>query len=408
MSEGPMPSAAETGAAAPPSSPKRTERTLPMTPEQAAARKIAEPIISSIVKASENKRRAGQPLSPEEQDLYAIGTIGRGFTEQELRARPEGMPLFGGAGLQVTGESGEQGTAVAIIKQVYDSEGRAVLKYECATTEPGKTITVSVEAMRQRFIQELAPSIIASTTHLPQEQQMIVSWYASGQQGDPPREAVAKELDPITQADRIIAERIRRIQEVILPLKTDKKEIAELTKEMMQLEWALRAKGELGPALKFYKLQQIQQAEGTIDRAKAEMIESAITALQPKAQEATAALQAILQKNGFKQEVIEQLAQEGIGPLLTNDKLLKQLVKIPNFDHLFFGTGTPSSEEVDAAADAAGLTPEQKAQLEKESGGKKGLLLVLLLLLASPILVGGGLAFAAIKPVQQAIGGGQQ
>ncbi len=362
------------------------------------AHDVAENIIDAKINEIKQKYTNGDrvdtaSMTKSEFDIYSIYILhSRGFTKSELKAHPTGIPLFDGNGLAITGKGndGEEitTTALAIKEQKVDTRGRLVA-YDCYTTDPPdptKIVTVKPAELTKSFMAKIVPSIAES---VEPEQQPIVEWYAQGENGTPPNEAVKKEKDPMVLTNRVITKRIQELRADIDTLSKGKR--AEREGAIARLEFALKSDGEdFGAFVKMEALKTIGNDKmGTPDGKK---VAEVMNALKEKAELAKTNLKNALKEKGINDKQIDKLLASGLSELLKDGGLMNTLKNVPNLEQKLFGTNTPSDAEVDAMADKH-LTPEQKAEAKKY--GKGGVLLAILLsILASPLIIAGGAAMA--------------
>lgn len=351
------------------------------SPEKVRARSAAESILSKkgvaiIDKATEGGKVSTKNMSDAEYNVYFWYRVrNKGFQSSTYAANNEGLQSPDspdGVTVTIPDENGSETTAtVRSIKEQSvlknrDSDARDLTVYECYTTEPGKTVTVTADELAKGFATNIAQSIAEVSPDTGE----ILTWYTRGEQGNPPTNEVNKELSPMHQANSVLEGMIQALR-ANLELDSDNN---ELRKTIEQLEVVQKADGiYFGAYFKGKALEAIRDArEGTPD---ADYVQGILGDLRPLADVAGKNIQAALEEHGKNAAAVDALIKGDLGTLFETEGLIENLKNIPDITTKFFGTDHPKDAEIEKMA-AKYLTPEQVAEAKKKGIG--GLLVTLL------------------------------
>lgn len=369
--------------------------------ERQNARGAADKIVQSRLREVAAKNRRNEDLTVAEQNILSIDLMqSTGFTSDVYTRFADGMPLDGGVSVTIPDAGGADITLT--VPAIKGQEGKPPTYICVDPRDPTKTVRVPADAMAKGFVARSVADITSDSG-----QQQLVSWYASGEKGNPPKEVVQKELDPMNQANKVILKRLQELREGIDALEKDAKKAR--AQEIAVLENALKADGaELGAIDKMVGLKTIAESkQGSPDITE---LHEAINSLGPKAQESLNLLANLLEAQGVDKEILDKI-RAGDHQTLLDKKVRKKVLKVPDVLQKIYGANGPT--DVDIARIKDSLTDEQKTALEKEAeesdeGNSKSFwLLVALGVITLPLTAPIAVSVGGVPMIANAIGGQQ-
>lgn len=345
--------------------------------EKQAAREAARRHIRGIVddrkSVVDHRVRVGKEnpanLSAGDHALFTAAVLDQGFSNQTLLDNPQGISLSeDGSGLAITTERNGVREPVQVLKitdqkietdqnRLTGAEQPRATSYTCIIDGDPDPIEIPAIDIQNGFLASNA-SLIAES--FPADD-TLVTWGLQDTDNNediPPAvdEALRKEADPMSRANRVFEIRIAQLQVDIKTL--EGKDLKEAQKLLAELECAMKANGsELGAWAKMKGLKALEEVGVNTSQLQTE--------LQSEANKGQQLFDQLLATKNLTDNERKALSTKDLNAILADKNLMGKLLSIDGLKEKLFGD-TPDSELGDIAKKF--LTPEQFDKLQQEHG----------------------------------------